>query len=173
MLKEPVAQKLNEQINAELYSAYLYYGMANYFEQTSLPGAAHWMRMQALEEMAHVTKFGAFINDRRGKVSLAAIAAPPATWESPLAAFEAAYVHEVMVTGLINALVDLAQQHSDHATLNFLQWFVGEQVEEEASVDQIVQQLKLIDKSEGGLFMLDKELASRPVSLPPELTGGA
>jgi len=172
MLNAKVELAINEQINAELYSAYLYYAMANHLESLSLPGAAHWMRMQAIEEMSHVAKFAAYLNDRRGQVKLAAIEAPPVEWESALAIFEAAYEHEIKVTGRINALVDTALQNSDHATVNFLQWFVGEQVEEEASADQVVQQLKLVDRSEGGLFMLDKELGARPLALPPELTGG-
>jgi len=172
MLNEQIQKRINEQINAELYSSYLYYAMANYFETISLGGAAHWMRIQAIEELTHVYKFADFINDRRGEVKLAAIDAPPAEWESPLAAFEAAYEHEVMITGRINDLLDVALKHSDHATVNFLQWFVSEQVEEEANADQIVQQLKLVNQSEGGLFMLDKELGGRPVVLPPELSGG-
>jgi len=172
MLKKKVETKINSQINAELYSSYLYYAMANYFETISLSGAAHWMRTQAMEELVHVYKFAEYVNDRQGTVKLTAIKAPPTAWKSPLAVFEEAYKHEVHVTGLINKLVDVAQAESDHATVNFLQWFVGEQVEEEASADQVVQQLKLVDKSEGGLFMLDKELGTRPATLPPEITGG-
>jgi len=106
-------------------------------------------------------------------VTLEAIGGPQTEWKSPLDTFEAAYAHEVHVTGLINTLVDTALKESDHATANFLQWFVAEQVEEEASADAIVQQLKLVGDNKGGLFMVDKELAGRAVSLPPELTGGA
>jgi ferritin len=161
MLKEKVEKLLNGQINAELYSSYLYYSMANYFDGISLPGAANWMRIQVSEELAHVEKFANYVNERRGTVKLGTIDAPPAEWDSPLAAFEAAYEHEVHVSGLVNKLVDAALKESDHATVNFLQWFVAEQVEEEASADAIVQQLKLVGDNKGGLFMVDKELAGR------------
>jgi ferritin len=173
MLNETVEKKINSQINAELFSAYLYYSMANYFESISLPGAAHWMRKQTIEEMIHVQKFVSYVNERRGTVKLEAIEGPQTEWKSPLDAFEAAYEHEIHITGRINKLLDAALKESDHATANFLQWFVAEQVEEEASADAIVQQLKLVDKSDGGLFMVDKELAGRVIVLPPELGGGA
>ena len=169
MLKQNVQDAINDQINAELYSAYLYYSMAAYFESISLKGFAHWMRVQALEEMSHVQKFFSYINDRGGRVLLAPIEAPPTEWESPLAVFEATYAHEVQVTALINKLMDLAVAESDHASCNFLQWFVGEQVEEEASADDIVQKLKLVNKSEGGLFLLDQEMDKRTFVTPPEL----
>jgi ferritin len=173
MLNETVEKKINSQINAELFSAYLYYSMANYFESISLPGAAHWMRNQTIEEMIHVQKFVSYVNERRGTVKLEAIEGPQTEWKSPLDAFEAAYEHEVHITGRINKLLDAALKESDHATANFLQWFVAEQVEEEASADAIVQQLKLVGDNKGGLFMVDKELTGRTVALPPELTGGA
>ncbi len=168
MIDPKVEQGINDQINAELYSSYLYFAMANYFEQISLPGAAHWMRAQALEEMTHVTKFADYLNDRRGKVVLVAIDAPPAEWESPMAAFTASYEHETTITTCINKLLDLALANSDHATANFLQWFVSEQVEEEANVDAVVQQLKLVAQTEGGLFLIDKDLASRQLSAAPD-----
>lgn len=172
-MNETIEKKINSQINAELFSAYLYYSMANYFESISLPGAAHWMRNQVMEEMIHVQKFAAYVNERRGTVKLEAIDGPQVEWKSPLEAFEAAYEHETHITGLINKLLDAALEESDHATVNFLQWFVAEQVEEEASADAIVQQLKLVGDNKGGLFMVDKELAGRTVTLPPELSGGA
>ncbi len=163
MLKAKVEKAVNAQINAELYSAYLYYAMANHLETISLSGCAHWMRMQAMEEMIHVTRFADYVNDRGGNVKLAAIEAPPVKWKSVLAIFEESYKHEQQVTTNINKLVDVAMSVSDHATVNFLQWFVAEQVEEEATVDRIVNQFKLVDKSEGGVFMLDKELGARVV----------
>jgi len=171
MLNEKVEKLLNGQINAELYSSYLYYSMANYFDGISLPGAANWMRIQVTEELAHVEKFAHYINERRGTVKLEAIDGPPAAWDSPLAAFEVAYEHEVHVSGLINSLLDAALKESDHATVNFLQWFVAEQVEEEASADGIVQQLKLVGDNKGGLFMVDKELAGRQAALTPDTAG--
>jgi ferritin len=171
MLKENVQEAINEQINAELYSAYLYYSMAAYFESISLKGFSHWMRVQALEEMTHVHKLFSYVNDRGGRVLVRPIGAPPTEWDSPLAVFEETYAHEVQVTALINKLMDFAVAESDHASCQFLQWFVAEQVEEEASVDEIVQKLKLVDKSEGGLFLLDQEMDQRTFVLPPDLAG--
>jgi ferritin len=171
MLNKEVEQGINDQINAELYSAYLYYSMAAYFEALSLKGFAHWMRVQALEEMTHVQKFYDYINDRGGRVLLAPIEAPPSEWASPLAVFEDVYAHEVKVTGLINKLMDLVLAQSDHASSAFLQWFVNEQVEEEASADEVLQKLKLVDKTEGGLFLLDQEMDKRTFVLPADLAG--
>jgi ferritin len=171
MLHKDVEQGINDQINAELYSAYLYYSMAAYFEALSLKGFSHWLRVQALEEMTHVQKFFGFVHDRGGRVSLGPIDPPPSEWDSPLAAFEAVYAHEVQVSGLINKLMDLALAHSDHASTSFLQWFVTEQVEEEASADEVVQKLRLVDKTEGGLFLLDQEMDKRTFALPPDLAG--
>jgi ferritin len=171
MLKENIQEAINEQINAELYSAYLYYSMAAYFESISLKGFSHWMRVQALEEMTHVHKLFSYVNDRGGRVLVRPIGAPPTEWDSPLAVFEETYAHEVQVTALINKLMDFAVAESDHASCQFLQWFVAEQVEEEASVDEIVQKLKLVDKSEGGLFLLDQEMDKRTFVLPPDLAG--
>jgi ferritin len=171
LLHKDLEKAINNQINAEIYSAYLYYSMAAYFESLSLKGFSHWMRVQALEELTHVQKFTSFVHDRGGKVALQAVEAPSSEWNSPLDAFVATYEHEVKVTGLINDLMDLAQKYKDHATVNFMQWFVGEQVEEEASVDDVVQKLKLINRSEGGLFMLDRELDARTFVMPPDLAG--
>lgn len=163
---------LNEQINAELYSSYLYLSMAAYFESKNLKGFANWMRVQAREEDLHAMKIFDFINDRGGRVQLKAIDGPPAEWESPLAVFEASYSHERLVTDRINALVDLSLELSDHATNAFLQWFVAEQVEEEASADDIVKQLGLVGNDGQGIFMLDRELATR-VFTPVDPGGGA
>jgi ferritin len=172
MLKDKMQQALNEQINAELYSSYMYLAMSAYFEAQSLKGFANWMRIQAQEELLHVAKFFDFISDRGGRAVLAAVAAPPKDWDHPLAAFEATYKHECEVSERINKLVDVARELSDHATHNFLQWFVAEQVEEEASVDQVVQQLRLVGKDSQGLFLIDRELATR-VFTPPAATGEA
>lgn len=171
MLDEKVERGINDQINAELYSAYLYYSMAAYFEGLSLKGFAHWLRVQALEEMTHVQKFFGYLHDRGGRVVLMPIEAPPAEWGSPLEVFEEVYAHEVQVTGLINKLMDLVQATSDHASSSFLQWFVSEQVEEEASADEVLQKLKLVEKTEGGLFLLDQEMDRRTFTLPPDLAG--
>ena len=166
MLKKKMLKGMNDQINAEMFSSYLYLSMENYFQSISLGGFAAWMRAQAQEEMMHAMKFYDFIHERGGKVSLEAIAKPETNWESPLAAFEAVLAHEQHVTSLINDLVDLAIGEKDHATNIFLQWFVSEQVEEEASVADVIAKLKLVDQTPGGAFMLDKDLATR-VFTPP------
>lgn len=166
MLNEKIEKACNQQLQAEVYSAYLYWSMSAYFESINLAGFAGWMRVQALEEMTHAEKFFHFISERGGRVSLAAIQAPPVAWESALAVFEDAYAHEQKVTALINSLVDLAVAEKDHASNAFLQWFVTEQVEEEATADDVVQKLKLMGGAPGGMFMLDREMAQR-VFIPP------
>jgi ferritin len=170
MISKKVEKALNAQVNAELYSAYLYLSMESYFQSLNLNGFANWMRVQTQEEVSHAMKIYDFVNERGGRSLLKGIDGPPTEWESPLAAFEDAYAHEQKVTGLINDLVDLAIKEKDHATNNFLQWFVNEQVEEEASADAIVQQLKMMKKAPGGMFMLDRELGRR-VFTPPAATG--
>jgi len=161
MIKGTVEKAINDQINAELYSGYLYLSMSAYFEGQNLPGAAHWMALQAKEEYEHAMKFYNFVFERGGKVTLAAIDAPQAEWKSPLDVFENAYKHEVKVTGLIHDLVAISRSEKDVATENFLMWYVDEQVEEEADADAIVQKLKRIKESPNGLYMLDRELAGR------------
>jgi len=171
MLDKKIQDAINRQLNAELYSSYLYYSMAAWFETKALGGFARWMRVQALEEATHVHKFFAYVNERGGRVELMAIDAPPSEWESPTAVFEEVYSHECKVTGLINELMDLAVAESDHASVAFFQWFVSEQVEEEATADDVLQKLKLVDKTEGGLFLLDQELDKRGFVLPADLAG--
>jgi len=144
MIKEKIQDALNKQINAELYSSYLYLSMSAYFESINLKGCANWMRVQTQEELVHAMKFYDYLIERGGKVILSSIESPPTEWPSPLAIFEQAYQHEQKVTGLINGLVDLAIAEKDHATNNFLQWFVSEQVEEEASADEVAQKIKLM-----------------------------
>lgn len=161
MIKKKMENELNKQLNAELYSSYLYLSMSAYFESMNLKGFANWMRVQAQEELVHAMKFYDYLNERGGRAVLMAIDAPPAKWQSPIAVFEHVYEHEQKVTGLIHDLVNLALSESDHATNNFLQWFVAEQVEEESSADEIVQKLKLIGDARGGVFMLDRELGQR------------
>jgi ferritin len=161
MISKKMQNAINSQINAELYSAYMYLSMSAYFASQNLPGFANWMRVQAQEEVGHAMKLYGFVEEYRGRVVLKAIDGPPIEWDSPLAVFQATLKHEQKVTGLINKLVDQAIAENDHATRGFLQWFVDEQVEEEASADAIVQQLKLIKGTPGGLFMLDKELGVR------------
>lgn len=161
MIKGTIEKAINDQINAELYSAYLYLSMSAYFESNNLPGFAHWMSVQANEEQEHAMKFFKYVLERGGKITLASINAPPKEWKSPLDAFESVYKHELKVTALIHKLVDLARSQKDVATENFLMWYVDEQVEEEAHSDTILQKLKLIKDSANGLYMLDRELSAR------------
>lgn len=161
MISDSLQQALNGQINEELYSAYVYAAMAAYFEETNLKGCAHWMRSQSDEELLHARKFVDYLHDRGGQVKFTSIKAPEATWESPLAAFEAAYAHECHISKCINELAIMAMEEQDHASHAFLNWFVQEQVEEEATVDEIVNQLKLVEGAPGGLFLIDRELAQR------------
>jgi len=158
---------LVSQMNRELYSAYLYLGISSYFESTNLKGFASWMRVQAQEEMIHAMKFFSYILQKGGKALMQDIEAPPNDWKTPVDAFERSLEHEQLVTSLINELVNLAVTEKDHATNTFLQWFVNEQVEEEASFDEVLQKLKLLGKDTGGgLFLLDRELGTR-VFTPP------
>lgn len=161
MLKSKIEKVLNKQINAELWSAYLYLSMSAYFESTNLDGFANWMKAQAQEEVSHAMRLYNHVVDRGGRVKLSAIDDVPNEWDSPVEVFEETYEHEQKVTSLINNLVDLAKSENDHATLNMLQWFIDEQVEEEDSADEILQKLKLIGDNTSGLFMLDQELGQR------------
>jgi ferritin len=166
MLKPTVQEALNEQLNAELYSSYLYLSMSAYFDSQNLAGMADWMRIQTQEELIHATKFFEFINDRDGRVLLTRIEAPKTEWTSPLDAFEDALQHERKVTGLINDLVDLSLGEKDHASNTFLQWFVTEQVEEEAAAKTVVDKLKMIGDKPVALYMLDGQLGQRTLPSP-------
>ena len=165
-MNKKMEKALNEQINYEMYSAYLYLSMAGYFESIGLSGFAKWMHGQFQEEQFHAFKIFNFIVERGGRVKLSTVEAPPSDWDSPLVVFEDVCAHENKVTGYINALVDMAIEEKDHAANNLLQWFVGEQVEEEATVGEIHDKLKLIGSEGGGLFMMDKDLSAR-VFTPP------
>lgn len=154
-------EALNDQVNAELYSAYLYLAMAAYFESLRLSGFANWMRAQTKEETTHAMKIYDFICEQGGRVVLKSIAQPPDQWQSPLHAFEAAQKHERKVTAMINDLVKLASQEKEQTTSTFLQWFVDEQVEEESSVGQVVGKLKAAQKTPDGLKLIDQEMGKR------------
>jgi ferritin len=173
MLTERMQDALNGQINAELYSAYLYLSMAAYYESLDLRGFANWMRVQVQEELTHAAKIFDYVNEREGRVTLHPVEGPPSEWDSPRAPFEDAYRHEQKVTDMINRLVDIAKEERDHATDNFLQWFVAEQVEEVASVNEVVQRLKLGGDSGYGLLMIDRELAQRVFVSPATAGEGA
>ncbi len=162
-MDKKLIDSLNDQMNFELYSSYIYFSMASYLKSLNLDGFANWMDIQVKEELAHVDKFYNFLHARGENVEFDAIAKPQHKWASPLAVFEHALEHEKIVTKRINALVDQSGKVSDHATLNFLQWFVGEQVEEEESVMSVVQQIKLVGDS---LFLLDRELGQRVFNPP-------
>ncbi|NLW82453.1 MAG: ferritin [Desulfovibrionales bacterium] len=168
MLSDKMEKALNDQVNAEMFSAYLYLAMVAYFQDKNLSGFANWMNVQNQEETFHAMKFFRYIAERGGRVSLEAIEKPQFEWESPLAAMEAAQKHEAYITGRINDLVNLAIKEKDHATNSFLRWFVDEQVEEEDSVNEVVQKLRLLGSHGGGLFMMDRDLATRVFTPPAE-----
>lgn len=161
MLKEKMLNALNHQINAEQYSAFLYLSMAAYFNDKGLPGFANWMFVQYQEELSHANKFFNYVVERGEKVELKAIKQMPTSWDGIINVFEATLEHEQMVTSLINGLMDVAVAESDHAAQSFLRWFVDEQVEEEANVQEILDTLKLIDGQGNGIFLLDREMRQR------------
>ena len=161
MISKKMEAAYNKQINEELYSAYLYASMSNYFENINLRGFAQWMRVQTDEELAHARKFRDYLINRGGKVVLDTIKAPQIEWKSPAAVFEAALKHECHISDCINKLSSLSVTENDHASHAFLEWFVEEQVEEEANVDNVVQQLKLVEGAPGALFILDREMGTR------------
>ncbi|MBW6521759.1 MAG: ferritin [Desulfoarculaceae bacterium] len=165
-MNEKMEKAFNSQVNAELYSSYLYLSMESYFQSVSLSGFASWMRIQVQEELFHGIKMVDYIHERGGKAKLEAIAKPEEKWETPLAAFEQVLAHEQRVTGLINNLIDVALDVRDHAAKAFLDWFITEQVEEESTVGQIVDRLRLIGNDSSGLFFLDAELAKRVFVMP-------
>jgi ferritin len=161
MLNPKIEKALNEQINAEFYSAFLYLSMSNYFERLNLPGFANWTYVQYLEESTHALKILKFMNERGGAVKLQAIKEPPTEWSSPVDVFENIYKHEQHVTALIHSLVELSIHEKDYATNSMLQWFINEQVEEEASASLILEQTKRVADSKNGIFMIDRELSAR------------
>ena len=161
MLKEKVMNAINDQINAEFYSAYLYLSMAAWFENKGLSGFANWMRVQYQEETAHAMKFFDYVVERGGRVILTPIASVETDFISVVEIFEKALAHEEYITDRINKIMDVAIAESDYASRSFLDWFVDEQVEEEANVNEILDTLRLIDGKGNGLFMLDREMKQR------------
>jgi ferritin len=172
MINRELEKELNKQVNAEMYSSYLYLSMSAYFQSKNLSGFASWMKAQALEELYHAMKFVNYIEERGGRVQYETIEQPPVEWRSPSEVFDQTYEHEQKVSGMINNLVNLAIEHKDHATNNFLQWFIAEQVEEESSADEVVQKLKLTGEKGEGLFMLDNEMAQRQFHVPTDVKLG-
>ncbi len=161
MLKDKMVDALNQQINEEMYSAYLYMAMSAYFDSLGLKGFANWMMVQYNEEMDHAMKIYHYLQAQGAEIKLKAIAEPQQKWDSPLDAFKATLKHEQHITECINNLVDIAEELKDRATYNFLQWYIDEQVEEEENDREIIDKLELIGDSKNGLFLLDKELSSR------------
>jgi ferritin len=161
MLSKTIQDAMNEQIKNELYSAYLYLSMAAHFESTNLPGFAHWMKIQATEEVKHSMKFFEYIVDRGGKVSLKAIDQPTTDFKTTLDIFKLAYKHEQKVTGMIHKLYEMSLKENDYPTQVMLQWFIKEQVEEEKSAEGIIEQLKMAGDSSAALLMADRQFAQR------------
>jgi ferritin len=172
MISEKLQTAINQHINKEIYSAYMYASMAAFLDSANLPGFSNWMRIQVQEELAHAVKFWEYLSDRGGRVLLTGIDGPPTEWPAPLAVFEAVYEHEQLVSRGINDLMDLAIEERDHAAKEFLQWFVAEQVEEEASADAIVQDLKRVGDNGHGLLMIDRELSGRTFTPPADSSAG-
>ena len=166
MLSERMAEALNRQVNREIYSAYLYLSMSAYSTFKGLKGVANWFMVQYKEEMTHAMKIYDYINDQGVQVRLMAVEQPPTEFGSPLETFEKTLKHEKFVTKCINDLVNVAIEEKDHATKSFLQWFVTEQIEEEANDNDIIAKLRLVGKEGDRLSLIDKELAKR-VFIPP------
>jgi ferritin len=162
MISAKMEAELNEQVNKEFYSAYLYLAMAAYCTTIGLPGFSHWMRLQYEEENMHVTKMYDYILDQGGEVHLKAIEEPQKEFGTPLEIFEKTLEHEQFITASINKLMSLAIEENDYATQTFLQWYVTEQVEEEASVQDVLNPLRMVGNDKGGLMMIDQKLEGRP-----------
>jgi ferritin len=161
MISKKIQEALNEQINAEFYSSYFYLSMSAYFESMDLQGFSKWFRVQADEEYAHAMKIFDYVYQIGGEVKLMKIDGPKTNWDTFLEVFQDTFEHEQKVTKSINDLLELSYAEKDHATVNFLQWFVSEQVEEEATAMQNVKKMEMIGEDKAGLFMIDKELGGR------------
>ncbi len=158
MFSKEIQSALNEQINSEFLAWYTYLAMSSYFKSVNLSGFARWMEKQATREMAHAMKIYEFLHEREAPVGFKSISKPPADWRSPLDAISEAYRREQESSGRINDLVDLAMKNRAHATNTFLQWFVNEQVEEEARLRAIVKKLELVGDDRYGLFLIDRDM---------------
>lgn len=164
MLSEKLAKALNDQMTYELHAGYIYIQMASYFHDQNLPGMAKWMELQAQEEAGHAMKFYGYLHSRMAHAEFGQLEKPTPSYSSPIDAFKAAMEHEKSVTSRIYNLLEIAQAEKDHPTVSFLQWFVDEQVEEEANVDEVIQRLEQVGDFRPGLYFLDKELGSRTVT---------
>ena len=161
MLKKKVEEALNQQLNREFYSAYLYLSMSAYFDSIDLPGFAHYMKVQYQEESAHAIRIFNYLINVGGKIQLKTIEEPKNIWKDVIEVFEETHKHECYITDSINSVLAIAHKEHDYATINMLQWFIGEQVEEEATVLKILNQLRMVEGKGPGLFMLDREMAQR------------
>ena len=161
MTSKKLQDALNQQINHELFSSYLYLSMSAYFEATNLPGFARWMKIQSEEEYGHGMKFYHFIHECSGRVELEAIAKPTFEYKSPLDVMKKVLEHEKKVTGTINALYELAVKEKDYPTQVMLHWFIKEQVEEEKNASDVIELLKKIGDSAAGLAMVDQRMGAR------------
>ena len=161
MLKDKLQKALNKQLNEELYSSYAYLSMSAHFSALNLDGMAHWLRLQSQEEYGHGMKIYEYILQRNGRVSLAQISAPAESWKTLIDLFEEVMAHEQKVSASIDSIVELTLQEKDYATNNFLQWFISEQVEEEATSQFILDRAKLVGDNRNGIFLLDREMAQR------------
>jgi ferritin len=168
MLSQEIQEAINDQIHHEFHSAYVYLSMSAYLEASNFTGFANWMRMQAKEEVNHAMKLFDYVNDRNGRVTLKTLEQPPANFKSPLNVFEHALEHEKKVTGMIHTLYELAKKENDYATQVALQWFINEQVEEEATATKVVDRLKIAGNDGAALLMLDNEMGSRPAESDEE-----
>jgi ferritin len=174
MLKTSVEKALNNQINEEFFSSYLYLSMSAYFESINLQGFANWMKIQSQEEYIHAMKFFDYVNQMSGTVVLKAIKDPKTKWKSIAEVFEETYKHEGHITDLTNKLTTLSLKESDHATYSFLKWFVDEQVEEMANAGQLLHEVKMLGNNNAGILMLDRELKARtPVLVNTAAQAGA
>lgn len=168
MISEKMQEALNEQVNKEFYSAYMYLAMSAYCDTLGLPGFSNWMRMQFEEESLHVTKMFDYILAQGGQIHLKTIEEPAKEYGTPLEVFETTLEHERYVTRLIHQLMDLAVEERDYATQTFLQWYITEQVEEESNVNDVIAPLRMVGEDKGGLMMIDQQLALRAApAMPP------
>ena len=172
MINKKMEDALNGQINKELFSAYLYLSMSSYAEISGLKGIATWFKIQYHEEMVHAMKFFEYVNRQGGAVQLKSIEEPQKNFDSPQALFESALEHERFITKSINDLIDIAISEKDHATKAFLDWYVTEQIEEEQNAMEIVQTLKMIGDNKAALFLYDKDLGTRLVTVPTDFSKG-
>ena len=166
MISGKIVKIINDQINFEYYSAYIYFSMCAHFKSQGMNGFANWMQVQTQEEMCHGTGLFNYLIQRGGKVELKAIDKPKTSWKSALEVFEDVYEHECKVTQRIHAIAKSAETEKDYALLNFIQWYISEQVEEEANAQEIIGQLKMIGEIKGALYMLDKDLGTRQFAVP-------